>query len=356
MQKKILVLAIAAAVSAPAFADTTVTVYGQGHVSVDHATTYDATGTSVSKLNMSSNSSRLGVSAASTFDNGMTGFAKIEDGISFVNGDAAHTGLAHRAAIIGMKGDFGSVEFGYQDSLFKGTFAKFDVMFNSIGDSRNILDKGDFDVRSQNGIYYTSPNMSGFQLGVGYSTSYKNALIATQNNNDGSLTDVVLTYSNDGYFVTVGNEQLNNVNATTGVKEQKISGTRLVAGYKTGPMDIRAIYQHATNSGTLYDASLDRNVYGAAFVYNIGGSVILQYMKAGASAATGGADGASQITVGYSYPLAKNSNVYVMYDSVSNDTNANYGIGNGHDLAYANDAGFPGKNVSAVSAGYIYKF
>ena len=43
-----------------------------------------------------------------------------------------------------------------------------------------------------------------------------------------------------------------------------------------------------------------------------------------------------------------------MYDRVNNDTNASYGIGNGHDLAYSN--GVAGKSVSAISAGYIYKF
>ena len=373
MQKKLITLAIAAAMSAPAFADTSVTVYGQGHVSLDHATTYDAAGASVSKLNMSSNSSRLGVKAESTLDNGMTGFFQVESSVSVANGDNAHMSFGHRASIVGLKGDFGSVAFGYQDSVFKDTFKAFDVMFNSVGDSRNILDKGHLDTRDQNGIHYYSPNMSGFQLGVGYSTSFKNALIASQNNNDGSLTDVTLKYSANGMFVMVGNEKQKIVDtgtpavlnsdgtttpavAATNLVKQEITGTRVVAGYKTGPMDIRGIYEHVTNSGTCYSASLDRNVMGAAFVLKVGGpgSVILQYMKAGKSAAAAGADGATQATVGYAYSLAKNAKVYVMYDSVSNDTNASYGIGNGHDLGYSN--AIAGKSVSAISAGYVYKF
>ena len=42
-----------------------------------------------------------------------------------------------------------------------------------------------------------------------------------------------------------------------------------------------------------------------------------------------------------------------MYSKVSNDANAAYVIGNGHDQKYTTATG---QDVSAISVGYIYSF
>ncbi len=361
MNKKIIAMAVSTALAMPGLvsavevAGKALQVYGQVHMSVDSATNHDASGNSVSKLNMSSNSSRLGFKGNGALGGGLSGFYKIEAAIYATVGDGAHD-FAHRASIVGLKGDFGSLALGYQDTVYKDTFKKFDVMGNSIGDSRNILGEGKFDKRAKNGLYYYSPKMGALQLGLGYSTAWENKAINGQNNNNNSLTDVVLSYKADALSLAVGYEQqkLIGVSAVNNESTQTITGTRLVGGYKTGPMDIRLVYEHATNSGTDKSASLNRNNYGAALVYKVGGpgSVILQYMKAGKSDA--GNDGANQITVGYSYALAKNSKTYIMYDKISNDAGASYGIGAGHDLSYKNAVN--GKDVSAISVGYVYKF
>lgn len=360
MNKKLIALAVGAGLAMPAMASAVqvagkaLQVYGQVHISVDSAKNYDASGNSVSKLNMSSNSSRLGFKGEGDIG-GMTGFYKIEAAIYATIGDGSHD-FAHRASIVGMKGNFGSLALGYQDTVYKDTFKKFDVMGNSIGDSRNILGEGKFDKRAKNGVFYYSPKMGGLQLGLGYSTAWEDKKINGQDNNNNSLTDIVLSYSANGMFLAAGYEQqkLIGVSSVNNESTQTISGTRLVGGYKTGPMDIRAIYEHATNSGIDKSASLNRNNYGVAFVYKVGGpgSMILQYMKAGKSDV--GNDGANQVTVGYTYKLAKNSKTYIMYDKISNDANANFHIGAGHDQAYTN--GVNGKDVSAISVGYVYKF
>ena len=362
MKKKLIALAVSAGVAMPGFANAVevagkaLEVYGQVHVSIDSAKTYETASNSVSKLSMSSNSSRLGFKGKGELSPGMTGFYKYEDAISATNGD--NSKLTHRAAIVGLKGSAGSVAFGYQDTIYKDTFKKFDVMGNSIGDSRNILGAGEgFDTRAKNGIYYRSPKMGAITLGVGYSTAYEDKSVVEgtgQNNNNNSLVDAVLAYSTNGLTLAAGYAQHKKVDGTTGETNQTITGNRLVGGYKTGPMDIRAIYEHMSNSGAAATDSYNRNTYGLAFVYKVGGpgSVILQYMKAATSDA--GNDGANQVTVGYAYKLAKNAKTYIMYDKISNDANANFGIGAGHDLKYTN--GVAGQDVSAVSVGYVYKF
>ncbi|MEJ2390104.1 MAG: porin [Gammaproteobacteria bacterium] len=366
MNKTLIALAVSAGLAMPGLASAVevagkaLQVYGQVHVSVDSATTHDSTGASVSKLNVSSNSSRLGFKGEGALNGGLTGFYKIEGKIKAA--DASGSSIDGRAAYVGLKGTGGSLMLGFRDTIYKDTFKMFDVMGNSVGDSRNILgavSNGDgdiFDTRSKNGIYYYSPKMGGFKLGLGYSTAFKGDSIASQNNNNNSLTDAVLAYSANGLSLAAGYEQQKIIGASSTNNEstQTITGTRLVGGYKTGPMDIRLVYEHITNSGVDQVAADNRNAYGAAFVYKVGGpgSVILQYMKAATSDA--GNDGANQVTVGYAYKLAKNAKAYIMYDKVSNDPNANFNIKAGHDLGYKNSVA--GKDVSAISIGYVYKF
>ena len=82
------------------------------------------------------------------------------------------------------------------------------------------------------------------------------------------------------------------------------------------------------------------------------GKIKVQYIQAGDTKAVSNS-GATEIAVGYDYKLDKVSSTYVAYSSVSNDTNAAYVMGNGHDQKYTTATG---ENVSALSAGYIIKF
>jgi predicted porin len=364
MKKKLIALAVSAGVALPGFANAVevagkaLDIYGQIHVSVDSAKTYDASGNSVSKLSMSSNSSRLGFKGEGSLGD-MTGFYNIEGKIKAA--DATGSGIDTRASFVGLKGTGGSLMLGFRDTVYKDTFGAFDVMGNSVGDSRNILGSASngteyFDGRSKKGIYYYTPSVGGFQAGLEYSTAWEGDTVATQDNNNNSLTDVVLKYSANGLTLAAGYEQHKEIGASSVNNEstQTITGNRLVGSYKTGAMDLRLIYEHMTNSGVDQIAAINRNAYGAAFVYKVGGpgSVLLQYMKAATSDA--GNDGANQVTVGYSYKLAKNSSTYIMYDKVSNDANANYSIGTGHDVNYKNAVN--GQDVSAISVGYVFKW
>jgi len=312
MNKKLIALAVGAgfvmpgAASAVEVAGKALQIYGQVHVSVDSAKTYETASTSVSKLSMSSNSSRLGFKGEGDLG-GMTGFYVLEGKIK---AEASGGGIDNRAAVVGLKGNGGSLMLGFHDTVYKKTFGAFDVMGNSVGDARNILgststsSKDIFDGRSNNGIYYSSPKMGGFQAHLGYSLAYNtNGTVTSQDNNNNTVTDAVLAYSANGLSLMAGYEQQKLIGASSVNNEstQTLTGNRLVAGYKTGPMDFRLVYEHITNSGVDMVSAYNRNAYGAAFVYKVGGpgSVILQYMKAASSDA--GNDGANQVTVGYSY-------------------------------------------------------
>lgn len=360
MNKKVLALAVSASLAIPGLASAVevsgkaLEIYGQVHVSVDHVSGYEAANNKVSNLSVSSNSSRLGFKGEGDIGS-MTGFYKIEGSIS-----ADHSGgvIDHRAAYVGLMGTGGSLTVGYLDTIYKSIFGKFDIMGNSIGDSRNILGttssgSGHFDTRAKNSIIYSTPKVGGLQANFEYATAFQENTTgqAGQDNNNNDLTAVNVIYTADSLSLAAAWEQQKYPNAAGDAVDHKLTGTRLFGGYKMGDIDARLIYEQLDDSAASPGVN-KRNAYGAAFVYNMGpGAVKLQYMKAATSSA--GNDGANQVTVGYAYKLAKNASAYIMYDKVNNDTNAQYFIGAGHDQHYTTVAG---KDVSAISVGYVFKF
>lgn len=361
MNKKILALAVSAGLAMPGLASAievagkALQIYGQVHVSVDSVSGNEAANKKVSNVSVSSNSSRLGFKGEGDIGS-MTGFYKIEGSISADNSGGI---IDHRAAYVGLEGSGGSLTVGYRDTIYKDIFGKFDIMGNSIGDSRNILGstsngKEPFDTRAKNGIIYSTPKMNGLQANFEYATAFQANTTgqAGQDNNNNALTAANVTYAANGLSLAAAWEQQDYPNAAGDAVAYKLTGTRLYGGYKVGAIDARLIYEQLDDSAASPGVN-KRNAYGAAVVYSLGGpgAVKLQYMKAEKSSA--GNDGANQITVGYDYKLAKNASAYIMYDKVSNDPNAQYFIGAGHDQHYTTVAG---KDVSAISVGYVYKF
>ncbi len=368
MKKKLIALAVSAGVALPGFANAVevagkaLEIYGKAHISIDSVSAKEVgTGDSISNLSMSSNSSRLGFKGEGALGS-MTGFYKIEAALTFDNGDGSHD-FAHRAAYAGLKGSGGSLLVGYRDTPFKDVRGKFDLFGDTVGDARDIVGSVDdtnyTDQRSKNALMYSSPKMSGFQVNAMYSTAWQGDTSAQQgqDNNNNSLSAVNLLYSGGGLGIAAGLVQQNYVdttatNPTFGDKIGKITGTRLVVTYGMGAMRFGLMYDKVKaedNTGS----SEDRTAYGANFKIKAGdGDVKLQYVKA--DDVTGvDASGANQVSIGYGAKLAKNSTYYVMYSKLSNDTNASYLMGNGHDQKYTTDTG---KDLSAFSVGFTYSF
>jgi len=107
MQKKIIALAIAAAISGPAFADGNVTVYGVANASfdlVDNGSIGATSGTRNNKI--SSNASRIGFKGSEDLGEGLKAVWQIESLIS-LDGAAAATPdtLGTRNTYVGLSGD-----------------------------------------------------------------------------------------------------------------------------------------------------------------------------------------------------------------------------------------------------------
>ena len=147
MQKKLIALAIASAISAPAFADNAnFTFYGTADVSYDMVNTGNGTTTAngatavngVSKRVVSSNVSKFGFKGAEDLGDGLAAVWQIES-LIVLDGSATST-FATRNSFAGLKSEtFGTVLMGKHDTPYKIATRKLDVFGDNIADNRALL-------------------------------------------------------------------------------------------------------------------------------------------------------------------------------------------------------------------------
>src|SRR5690606_21386584 len=128
-------------------------VYGRANVSFDHLDNGED-----SDFNVSSNSSRIGVTGSAEIAEGFKGILQIETQINYDNGSGS---LAGRDSFIGLEGSFGRVRLGQIDTPLKLIRSNVDFFGDQIGDVRNVSRLNgstgvpytgqDFDARFRNG-------------------------------------------------------------------------------------------------------------------------------------------------------------------------------------------------------------
>lgn len=332
-------------------------IYGKAHVSLDAPSIKVDNGAggydTKSDLTMSSNSSRLGFKGEAPLGS-VTGFYKIEASITFDNGDG--TSFSHRAAYAGVKDGWGGLLLGYRDTPFKDVRGMYDVFGDTVGDARDIFGSVDaknyVDVRAKNAIMYTTPKMGGFEANLMYSTSWQgNTTAGGADNNNNALTAVNLKYKANKLVLAAAYQSQDYVDATTGDKLDTQSATRLVGTYDFGMFRLGLMWENMDDDTA---AALRRDAYGANLVFKAGekGAIKLEYNIADKTDA-GDNTGATESAIAYSYKIDKHSSTYVAYSLISNDSNAQYIIGNGHDQKYTSAIG---QDVSAFSVGYMISF
>src|SRR3569832_2698590 len=116
MNKKLIVLSIAAALTAPLAAQAGVEVYGEARPSLDFVNNNDnAPGNEDSTISLSSNYSHLGFKGDEDLGNGQTAMWQIEQEVHFDTGAAFSTA---RVSFVGLGGGFGFVLVGLLRSSF----------------------------------------------------------------------------------------------------------------------------------------------------------------------------------------------------------------------------------------------
>ena len=389
MQKKIIALAIAAAISAPAFADTSnVTVYGVANVSYDMTKTGNSGAVQgFSSNKVSSNTSRLGLKGSEDLGDGLSAVWQIESLINIDNNTSAAPGNTAATNTLGGRNTFlglssasaGTVLMGRHDTPYNISTRKLDVFTDGIADNRSIMGGGayalaSFDGRQPNVVAYISPSLSGFTGAIAYVAGAEGQTLATQSK--GSAWSMAGLYTLDAMYASLAYEQhtIGGAPGTTGAialgaNTIKESATKLGLGYTVADFSVGFAYEKTTdNIGNLLGAVvnvgssvLGHSSYYLGGKYNVSANdaIKLAYTKAGnvdagGVAAAAASTGASQVSVGYDHSLSKRTTVYAQYTQLSNQTAAGYALS-------TNGTGAPatiglGAKPSAFSFGMKHTF
>ena len=332
MQKKIIALAIAAAFSAPAFADNAnVTVYGKALMTMDQFSS-DATG-ATKQVRVNTNASRLGVKGSDDLGDGLKALFQYElemdadgsgnsvaststavpagGGTPTITSTPTASGLGKsRNSGAGLEGGFGKVMLGIWDTPFKTAHNAIELFDNTTSwTSTLVIGRSagkDYNTRQKNMLQYWSPKFAGFQVAAMYSPD--EARSATANK---AITSFSGTYDQDALYVSAAYETRND--ATTATTAD--TATRLVAKYKLADFWLGGMVESMKTNLSLTSAVTGQNseLVGG---YKFGASSIaLSFAKQGDTSTTAAANGVTQTSLKYAYDFSKRTEMFAAYTS-----------------------------------------
>ncbi len=380
MQKKIIALAIASAISAPAFADNSnFTFYGTADVSYDMVNT--GTGvtaangatavTGTSKQVVSSNVSKFGFKGSEDLGNGLAAIWQIEQQINIdassnscaavaagvaVPACSANNGIfATRNTFAGLKSDsLGTVLMGRHDTPYKISTRKLDVFGDNIADNRALMGNksaAGFELRPTDVLAYISPAFAGVTVAAATVNLTEANTTSAQAKN--SALSLAAMYDVAPFYGSVAYESHTLDTVAVGDKE---SATRLGFGYTQDMFAVGVVYEKTSDNLGAAQANLHgHNAFYVSGKYNISNmaAVKLAYTKAGQTGAVANS-GASQFSIGYDHGLSKRTKVYALYTKITNGNGINYGFSQNSGAA-STSAGF-GTSPSALSLGLKHAF
>jgi predicted porin len=328
MQKKLIALAVAAAFSAPAFAD--VTMYGSVDAAVAHASA-DGQKSDTLAVSGGMSPSRLGVNSSEDLGDGLKAVVNIEYGLDAqTNSTIGTSGTATtvRQQLLGLAGSFGTVATGYLQTTGYDFAMKYDPTAESLVDPLQNVVGQNFLIgsnaiasRAQRALAYISPSMSGVTVAVNYSTALAGLGQLTQasNANSGKTTATLVSVNYDGGPLSVGAVYAadSTFNGAGELKDYSLG-----ASYDFKVVKLLATYQSSTPTGM--SANKAESVSAVAPVGP--GAVALSYAKNTMNSIGGvtcNSCGATSYTLAYLQGLSKTTTAYAAVSRVSQDAGTN---------------------------------
>jgi predicted porin len=304
--KKILGLAIAAAIAAPMAAAADVVIYGKAHVSIDG----DDIANAEDDFKVRSRASRLGFKGSEDLGNGLKAIFQYEATYSGLDGSGQSTPSAFgsaRNSYVGLAGGFGTVLVGRHDTPTKVAFyaAKVEELSDSILDL-NTSGTGDAlanpsdvsglfrEFRANNAIAYISPSFAGFTVAaaavpgetgtpcasnecdgiadhysvsamygggglkasIGYESKDFSDLSGTDTSNDEDILQIGASYDLNGLKFGAMYQDISNYNGS----DNDADAWAVTVAWKFGNNKVIGQYGEAS-----YDKVLDKDTYGFGF-------------------------------------------------------------------------------------------
>lgn len=356
MQKKIIALAVAAAFSAPAFADTT--VYGVVDAAVAQIS---ASGTQTDTLAFSGGlaGSRLGVKSSEDLTNGMKASVVLE--YSLDTQTSGGVGDA-RQEMLALSGGFGTVATGYLQTTGYD-FGRFDPTAGSLVTPLGNITKTVFGIgnnaglkRAARALAYISPEIvPGLTVALNYSTD-ANGGTGNLGNADGTTSKTTAGLASVNYAAGPLAAAVVVAGTTvTGYPDSSYRETAVGASYDLEMAKVFATYQtHKVNGANDSDKVLS---ISATVPVTTAGTAVVTYAKSTMDAQNGAASdkNASGYTLAWLQAMSKTTTAYFAYSAMSQGANtAAYSVGN--DALAGTTAFANGTSSSMIAAGLSKKF
>ena len=187
MQKKLIALAIAGLATAPAFAQTNVTIYGVADVTIENVKASGATdsnsnaarATELNRNRVTSNSSLIGFRGVEDLGNGLKALFQFETGVNADGGSTTGLFGGQRDTFVGLTSNVGTVVLGLLTSPSRNMGAKADLTPGATGiglssamagqiQTRNGAIHTTIDDRTANAVAYVSPSFAGLTVTGAY--------------------------------------------------------------------------------------------------------------------------------------------------------------------------------------------
>lgn len=340
MQKKLIALAVAAVISAPAFAD--VTPYGIVDGAVANVSG-DGQKSQLLALSGGASTSRLGVKVTEDLGNGLTAVGVIEYGLDIdtnqqttttptttvtpSTGTATATtssvtasNLAARQQMLALAGSFGTVATGYLQTTGYDFQGKFDPLAGSLASPLQSMNKSMLigtvagAARAQRALAYISPDFNGLSFAVNYSTALSGTgnLALANTAADANVTAALASVNYAAGPLAVGAVYAATTNP---VSTNDVKDYALGASYDLGVVKLLGTYQTSTTNAAV---SVATKALSLSAVVPVGAdAVAVSYAKNSSDLANKGGSG---YTVGYLHTLSKTTTAYAAYEAVSNES------------------------------------
>ncbi|MCP5136969.1 MAG: porin [Gammaproteobacteria bacterium] len=352
MNKKLLAIAISAAVMAPLAANANDNViYGKMHFSWDYVDTNNVGGVDASDdVTGVAKSSRIGFKGSEDLGDGMSAVWQVE-------GAVPNATFSNRNTFVGLAGGFGTVLMGRHDTPYKISTGSLDIFGDTIADYNSIIGQTNnaagtanvnaFDLRVGQTVAYITPNLNGFTGAI--------ARVSTKNpeasgNDEQAAWSLAGMYSNGPLFASLAYEKHSGAAAGNSTTTQNEKAWKLGLGYSFGDGKIGFIYEDISHEAS--NSRAERNAWLVNYAHTFGNNVFkIAYGVAGDSDVAGANDGADNLSLGLEHKFSKRTSIYGIYTAMDNDAGANYGFNTA-----AGYAAVTGRNVDALSFGIVHTF
>ncbi|KAF7961659.1 porin [Cupriavidus sp. UYMU48A] len=319
-----------------AAAQSSVTVYGRINTALEYSNATTATdGTHLGGTGrLTNNRSVFGLRGEEDLGGTLKAIWQIESNFSLDTGQGQIAGRNDR---IGLQGKAGTFFMGHWQTPYTLSTMGYDPYYpttagymalignGSTSSSDNVQDTSSFDRRQKNIIVYQTPSFAGFSGSAAWGINEEKLTVPR---NPG-LYSFSAAYDNGPLNVALAYEIHQNYQ----VQGRNDDAMKAGVSYRFPTTTVALLYERLHYRTATGD--LTRNGYYASLVQKLGpGSVKVGFALAsnGAGSATetvgffrsGAETGATQITVGYDYPLSKRTTLFAYYSRIDNKKNAIY--------------------------------